>query len=227
MKPSASQNRKIISFYNKALKDKNHRFRSWEHCYKHFSENHDDHDLAALNLGFYLASWGMYRGSTFSLQKDYKIHIDCVHELKNITYGYEALRNASPESYINSPEKIELLFQLKEKIKICYKPYTINKNKNEVTDTLITKILLGTLGCVPAYDRIFKDGLKRCKLPQSFTERSFLKLMEQLILEQQIFKKMEMNLKTDGFNYPVMKQIDMYYWALGLSDNDDEEKYLI
>src|ERR1700724_165165 len=49
------------------------RDRSWEHCYRYFrsadaSTIRKDHDQAALQLGFYLASWGMYRGSSFLLQ---------------------------------------------------------------------------------------------------------------------------------------------------------------
>lgn len=36
-----------------------------------------------------------------------------------------------------------------------------NKRANiNVTDTLITKIILGTFGCVPAYDMYFLKGLK-------------------------------------------------------------------
>ena len=66
-------------FHNSA-KD-NHRFLSWEHCYSFFLNNKENLkddasiDLAALNLAFYLASWGMYRGSSFLLQYDYKIFI--------------------------------------------------------------------------------------------------------------------------------------------------------
>ena len=35
---------------------------------------------------------------------------------------------------------------------------------NELSDTLITKILMGTLGCVPAYDRYFIAGIKKEKV---------------------------------------------------------------
>ena len=35
-------------------------------------------DFLSLHLGFYLASWGMMRGSTELLDKDYKIHIPAV-----------------------------------------------------------------------------------------------------------------------------------------------------
>ena len=56
-----------------------HRYKSWEHCYNFFKKiskkklDEEELDLAQLHLAFYLASWGMYRGSSFILQKDYTI----------------------------------------------------------------------------------------------------------------------------------------------------------
>ncbi len=35
--------------------------------------------------------------------------------------------------------------------------------KNRLSYTLITKILMGTMGCVPAYDRYFIVGIKNKK----------------------------------------------------------------
>ncbi len=50
--------------------DYNHRYSSWDLCYKYFSEffektepTESDIKLAGLHLGFYLASWGMFRNS--------------------------------------------------------------------------------------------------------------------------------------------------------------------
>ena len=48
-----------------------HRGKSWEHCYTFFRKYktlRNDKllvDYAALHLGFFLASWGMLRGSSF------------------------------------------------------------------------------------------------------------------------------------------------------------------
>src|SRR6266852_2768974 len=62
------------------------RYRSWEHCYHYFQRNKrdgiaSDPDHAALHLGFYLASWGMYRGSAFLLQHAYTVHLGVVDVL--------------------------------------------------------------------------------------------------------------------------------------------------
>src|SRR6266851_4448858 len=63
-----------------------HRYRSWEHCYGYFHRTTAkavaaDRDHAALQLGFYLASWGMYRGSSFLLQHAYTAHLGVIDQL--------------------------------------------------------------------------------------------------------------------------------------------------
>src|SRR5690554_1576563 len=68
----------IICFYTCITADKNHRYKSWEHCYSYFMKENIDPDYACLHLAFYLASWGMYRGSSFLLWKDYLIHKEVV-----------------------------------------------------------------------------------------------------------------------------------------------------
>ena len=69
-------------FYECLNNDENCGYRSWEHCYSHFmrsrGQKNVDYDYLSLQLSFYLASWGMYRGSSFLLQKDYKVHIPAV-----------------------------------------------------------------------------------------------------------------------------------------------------
>src|SRR5690349_1631304 len=77
---------KISAYFGKVAGDPHHRYRSWEHCYRYFREVTPSgitaqRETAALQLGFYLASWGMYRGSTFLLQHAYTVHlgvVDCL-----------------------------------------------------------------------------------------------------------------------------------------------------
>ncbi len=80
------------TFYNDLKADKNGRYRSWEHYYKCFhdarSNSNPDYDYLSLQLAFYLASWGMYRGSSFLLQKDYKVHNPVVEEILKEEYNY-------------------------------------------------------------------------------------------------------------------------------------------
>jgi hypothetical protein len=74
------------AYFGKVAGDPHHRYRSCEHCYRFFrdlkaSGFEAQRQNAALQLGFYLASWGMYRGSTFLLQHAYTVHlgvVDCL-----------------------------------------------------------------------------------------------------------------------------------------------------
>ena len=82
----------VLTFYERLARDPNHRYRSWEHCFVHFQQragfSASQHiDLAALHLAFYLASWGMYRGSSVLLRKDYTIHRAVVAKLLEPAYS--------------------------------------------------------------------------------------------------------------------------------------------
>lgn len=85
----------INKYYSVMEADENARYLSWEHCYKIFQEAHkkdeltnEDIDYLSLHLAFYLASWGMLRGSSFLLQKDYRVHIDIINELYKPCYNH-------------------------------------------------------------------------------------------------------------------------------------------
>lgn len=77
-------------FYTDLKDDSHARYRSWKHCYSSFYQARQkkkvDEDYLSLQLSFYLASWGMYRDSSFLLQKDYKIHIPVVQEILESKY---------------------------------------------------------------------------------------------------------------------------------------------
>ena len=95
-------------FYGELQKDKNGRYRSWEYCYLNFGkarkETNPDLDYLSLQLAFYLASWGMYRGSSFLLQKDYKVHIPVIEELLKEKYDF----------LVNGEDKVEELEEKKK-----------------------------------------------------------------------------------------------------------------
>lgn len=51
--------------------------------------------------------------------------------------------------------------------------------KNKLSDTLITKVLMGALGCVPAYDRYFIMGVKHQNVTTGlYNMKSLLKLVD-------------------------------------------------
>ena len=89
------------------------------------------------------------------------------------------------------------------------------KKKANVTDTLATKIILGTLGCVPAYDRYFIAGLKSKGLSYSGLRKSnFKKLIEFCNDNSDEFLEAQTIISEDK-TYPFMKLVDMYFWRAG------------
>lgn len=214
-----------VKFYDTLKKDENGRYRSWEHCYSNFINARDnknaDLDYLSLQLAFYLASWGMYRGSSFLLQKDYKIHIPIVKELLKEEYD--------PLAGIDCVElKREENQRLLENINAFLDEYYSNirgevkniKVRNQLSSTLITKILMGTLGCVPAYDRYFISGIKKQKVASgNYNMKSIIQLVEfyeKNIVELENIRK---DMKVNGMAYPQMKILDMAFWQIGL-DSD-------
>lgn len=171
-------------FYNDLKIDENGRYRSWEHCYSHFikarGSKEIDYDYLSLQLAFYLASWGMYRGSSFLLQKDYKVHIPVVKELLSKEYdalaGIECIEFRKESNQQLLLEINSFLGQYYDKIRREVKGQEL---KNQLSFTLITKILMGTLGCVPAYDRYFIAGIKKQKVTTgNYNLKSIMKLVD-------------------------------------------------
>src|SRR5690606_14544667 len=145
----------VMCFYHNLRKHRNHRYLSWEHCFTAFqrTNGHQDLDYLALHLAFYLASWGMYRGSSGLLWKDYKVHIETVRIIRR----YPDIQ-CSTDNEVRV-DQIDRILSAKEEIRQYYtnvefvKPTMDGEAKHNIvpSDTLISKIILGTLGCVPAY----------------------------------------------------------------------------
>lgn len=213
--------RSATEFYRCLKADENGRYRSWEHCYAHFmkarSHGDADCDYLSLQLAFYLASWGMYRGSSFLLQKDYRIHIPVVKELLRERYdplaGMECaeLRKESNQELLW--EIVSFLEGYYDKIRREVKG---REPKYQLSDTLVTKILMGTLGCVPAYDRYFIAGVKSRKAAAgSFSMKSVLQLADFYERNRERLERARGDMEVSGMPYPQMKLLDMGFWQLG------------
>jgi len=209
------------TFYNQLKADQNGRYRSWEHCYKCFhdarNDSNDDYDYLSLQLAFYLASWGMYRGSSFLLQKDYKVHVPVVEELLQDKYdclfGLECtkLRNKDVQDCLSEIESFMMYYydDIRKQVKET-------EVKNKLSTTLITKILMGTFGCVPAYDRYFIDGVKDQDVTTgTYGIKSLLKLVDFYELNSVRLEKARKRLRVYDLSYPQMKLLDMGFWQIG------------
>ena len=209
-------------FYNDLKVDENGRYRSWEHCYSHFIKarrsQEIDYDYLSLQLAFYLASWGMYRGSSFLLQKDYKVHTPVVKELLSEKYDVLAgIKCVSFREKSNQQLLLDInsfLGQYYDKIRREVKEQEL---KNQLSFTLITKILMGTLGCVPAYDRYFIAGIKNQKVATgNYNLKSIMQLVDFYEKNSARLEPVREKMEVEGMPYPQMKMIDMGFWQVGL-----------
>lgn len=214
---------KINDFYNLLGTDEHNRYDSWKHCYNTFSNVYQDDDILALYLGFYLASWGMYRGSAALLQKSYKIHLGAITIIRD--FYHLRCDEIKEVSIVQKKDILELNKQLFKH----YNSFTYFDNKNVLksrkpTDTLISKIILGTLGCSPAFDRYFIDGVKKHNFSfKSFSNTSFDEIFNFVDNNKSEFLKLQSELMlSQGLHYPLLKLVDIYFWHEGNSKNENE-----
>lgn len=211
--------RKIQAYFGSDA-DENHRFRSWEYCYGYFrSTGRDrlvlDREHAALQLAFYLASWGMYRGSSFLLQHAYTVHHGVINLIAQDRFsGLWCVDFGAEETDVRH---IAIILELIEGIRAAYRPYAPRTNSGQPTDTLITKIILGTFGCLPARDDYFKSGLKGTGLVVGSLNRPFIERIHRFSRKNlRSFRKEQTDIeRKSGVRYPLMKLVDMYFWQLG------------
>lgn len=155
----------IDNYHSQQLKVSYHRFLSWEHCYAQFHQafqnkvkSGDDEmvDHLALHLFAYLASWGMLRNSHL-LEHDYRYHIPVVKAILRFSRKYPELRGCTcKELLADDGGKIGMIITLGS---IISRRYSKIDKGDKPSDTRISKILLGTLGCTIAFDRNAKKGI--------------------------------------------------------------------
>ena len=187
---------------------------AYDHCFNyfrgHFEQGHVDvvankqnRQLSSLHLGFYLASWGMFRGSAKLLQHSSAALVPVV-EL--ISKAHETIWKVDVSDY--SEESI----------------YNILKFKNDLagivpggnSDTLTSKIMLGVFGCVPAFDGYFRKGSGLW----GFNKRSLLKIHAYYRSNQNIIESCRRDtISFDGRvierRYSQAKVIDMIFFIEG------------
>ncbi len=156
----------LLGKWNKEIRENSsnrayHRYMSFDYCYGYFYKHHknseyfvlkDNIEKSCLHLGFYLASWGMYRGSTELLKTSFKIYEPLIKQViaKQKAHAWAIDVN-------NYEENKKILVQLYNSISKVLK----KSLKEDPTETLVTKILLGVFGCVPAFDTNVKKGLRK------------------------------------------------------------------
>lgn len=132
---------------------------------------------------------------------DYFVHKPFVEEISKPKYD---------ELYSDFCD-IDSIFQAVKEIE--------NKYPNDIssTDTFKTKILLGVFGCAPAYDRYFKQAVKKYNVCSSnFNERSMAQLYSFYNDNKEAFENLQKQFESNGTFYPPMKLMDMCFWQIGI-----------
>lgn len=207
--------------YDSMKDDPHHRYLSWEYCHEAFRLNRRPQidatiDYLCLHLAWYLASWGMLRNS-FLMQKDYKIHADVVRLIYQPEW--DDLWDLSPEK-LSQEYYADRIMKLSESITEAY----VASGAGIPTDTLLTKILLGTVGCVPAYDRYFKKALADTgAAPQVFSAK-FIRTLGNLYLDHEDeFEKLRKHCGS-RIEYPAAKILDMCFFEYGFQRDESSQE---
>ena len=206
-----------ICAYHEGMAGPHHRYRSWEHCFRYFNERtveelKEDKDEAALQLGFYLASWGMYRGSSFLLSYTYTVHVEAIDQL--LAPRFSPLRKrefGGGEDW----DLVPVIWDAIGAVREAYRPFA----PLSATDTLVTKILLGTFGCLPACDQYFIKGFKADGFRYSSLNKRFIHRVLTFCQEHiEELREEQRNIEAAcGLRYPLAKLVDMYFWQLGVA----------
>jgi hypothetical protein len=215
----------VIEVYKLKSKPED-RYTSFDYCYNYFRTTTDlnqDLEKSCLVLGFYLASWGMYRGSSFLLQ----------HSVKHFqrTIEFISTRNKSDweidvDNY--TEENMKTIIDIYREIKTLLIPY---KNADL---TLITKVLLGVFGFIPAFDNNFCDSFRVISKGQCgfrSVNKISLGIIHDFYMDNKIsidnlsaktFTKDFISERKIVYNYPKAKIIDMYGFIIGQEEKTEK-----
>lgn len=132
------------------------RYASFDYCFNYFREHRELGRVASLadpanlqasclQLGFYLASWGMLRGSSELLQRSVRSFVPVVEAI-----GAAPNEMWSIDAGGYSEDAVTAILNFARVLR--------GTLHDGASDILVTKIMLGTMGCVPAFDTNFKKG---------------------------------------------------------------------
>ncbi|SDQ03685.1 hypothetical protein [Arthrobacter crystallopoietes] len=128
------------------------RSRSWDYCYNYFQDTAEptqDLERSCLQLGYYLASWGMLRGSTYLFTKTNVHHYAQVIQV--IEKLNPTMRSVNADSYLDEEARTEIIGAYK-----ALRKALVPEGVTHVT--LVGKVMLGVWGCVPSFDTYFRRG---------------------------------------------------------------------
>lgn len=212
----------IEDFHNKA--GITERYASFDICFTYFHSNRNklakDMERSCLYLWSYLASWGMLRGSSDLLQKSPVALIPLIEHFSKLD---NTIWELDVDKY--DSKTIPLLIEECKTIKNI-----LEKELNvDASDTLTTKILMGVVGCIPAYDtyftetfrNLFNTGDLQCAF-RTINEKSLLCIKSfynenKKFLDSVHYYSLNFNGEESSYQYTKAKLIDMFGFNYGIN----------
>ena len=170
--------------------------------------------MSSLMVNHYLAIWGMFRGSSNLGNTNSYFIADLLTFMLNSNNGVLLPlldKNFSSFSSNDIPVLNKVIYDIKKEI---------SRSGISPTDTLVSKILLGVWGQVPAYDRYFLNGIKNInkltdyKLTSSLSANGIVKLS--MWANQFNWEPVYSNSEFGNvLEYSLAKKVDMALFSLG------------
>ncbi len=215
------------------------RYASFDYCYNYFYSSYKNDELGKLaskdniqmscfQLGFYLASWGMLRGSSKILQKSVKYFEPLIEWISNadktlwkIDVSYDKIDVNSGKIDVYSYNDLEVQDKLMEAAQGIREALKNNDNSFNPSKTLVTKVMLGVFGNTPALDTYFSNSFGVRTLNNRGLTRiyDFYSQHKEVIDGFEIYTLDFTTGKETNIKYKKAKIIDMVGFVQGLKGN--------
>lgn len=210
--------------------DVNSRYASFDFCYNYFQTNKGqlsaDMEKSCFVLWGYLASWGMLRGSSELLQRSPHALEVLIKYFDNISDN--VIWNIDVPDYAQHYDDIISVYNQIDTI-LCE---LLSRNKG-VSIILVTKIMLGVFGVVPAFDTYFtqtfnlefKNGKEYHSSFNKVDKNSLTCIYQFYLSNKEYFdNKVVYVISFDGvvtkWKYKIAKLIDMYGFTKAIMYNE-------
>jgi len=198
-----------------------HRYASFDYCFNYFQEAHeagetgrladdDRRQQSCLQLGFYLASWGMLRGSSGLL---WRSSAGLAPVVRQIATEPASIWDLDAESCADNADEV---YDLSGRVRGAFELSGVR-----ASHTLVTKTMLGVFGCVPAFDLNFRRGF-HCQTLCKRALRRIGEFYEDNRAEIDAVQVPTWDFLTGGETkrqYSRAKIIDMIFFQEGISRN--------
>lgn len=195
------------------------RYASFDYCFNYFQSFRESGDIAALaspehrqisclQLGFYLASWGMLRGSGDLLQRSARHLVPVVEAIAQVEASLWEI-----DAHCYRDDSIERILELGNHIRDA-----LRVRGSSVSDILVTKVILGVFGSVPALDTNFRRGFRAMTLCRGVLRRirEFYEANDKVIDEYRVPTLAFLTGEPTERLYTRAKVIDMVFFIQGM-----------